>query len=357
MNTFQASALALCIPLASANAFSLFEGVQYTDLEYEGLYSNDIDVQRASILYSQDRGDWDFELRLGYVDYELEYEPFAFLGGTPTTIDEDTREISFTVGRTISDTVDTSLSFSAYDGFSDYRSIWIAEYYRQTFSPFPASGYVDPDPEGFSISSGWVWTPKLGTIFSFDLAYSEDTIAPGWDFGAPANDLLKTRAFSVRWEQAVNPKVKTETSFSLSDITDRDPRINLQSSWNVALAKDLTLGLQAGASKEQPSFESIYAGLTLTHNITSHWSITGSARFYDDSGEIESSGFNSSAPGVQSGELGLSALYTKGSHSLRLGISRLYTDYDPVDSDNEFFTHLYQDRNWWTSRIAYTYNF
>ena len=336
--------------------FRLFEGEQEFDLEYEALLSSEIEVHRAAMRYSQQRGAWRADLGVSITDYSIDYQPFAPLGGLPADLSETNRQFSLSVGYDVSESLESSFTINHYDGFADFRSIWIAEYYRQAFN-FPGSGYQAPDPHGFSVTSGWVWDPKAGTRVSLDLTYGEDTIAPGWSFRDPGNDLLKNRAFSLSWEQAINPSLKTETSFTYFDITDREARMILQSSWNWAITDDLTLGANIGGSREEPDFEAIYGGISLTYQVNPRLSIRADARLYDDTGEIETSGFNASAPGLQSSEVGLSALYEIGPHSLRIGVSRYLTDYGAPDPENEFFTNLYDDRDWWTIRTAYSFRF
>jgi hypothetical protein len=336
--------------------FQLFAGEQELDLEYEGLLSNEIEVQRAAMRYSQRRGLWRTDIGASMTDYSIDYQPFAPLGGLPEGLSETTRQFNLSASYALSGSVESSLAFSHYDGFADFRSIWIAEYYRQAFN-FPGSGYQAPDPHGFSIVSGWVWDPKPGTRFSLDLTYGEDTIAPGWSFRDPGNDLLKNRAFSLSWEQAINPSLKTETSFTYFDITDREARMIFSSSWNWAMSDDLTLGANFGGSREEPDFEAVYGGISLTYQLNPRLSIRAEARLYDDSGEIETSGFNASAPGLRSSEVGLSALYEIGAHSFRIGVARYLADYGSPDPENEFFTNLYDDRDWWTIRTAYSFRF
>jgi len=334
----------------------LFTGLQNIDVEYEGLFSSNLDIQRESFSYQQERAKWTFALSYFQTEYGLEYEPFAPLGGSDNSLNESNHQGSLSIGCTLQNDLETSVSVTSYDGFSDYRSIWIAEYYRQTFN-FPGSGYFAPDPEGFSITNGWRWDPQIGTSLSIDLSYSEDTIAPGWTFGSPANDLLKNRIVSIRWEQAINPSLKTETSFYYSDITGREPRLNLQSSWNHALTNEITLGAQLGGSREESDFDSFYGGLSLTYEVNDYLSLKLNGRLYTDSGEIETSGFNSAAPEINTAEIGISALIEHGDHSFQLGISSFINNYKDTDPDNEFFTNLYDDRDWITVRAAYTFEF
>ena len=334
----------------------LFTGLQNIDVEYEGLFSSNRNVQRGSFSYQQKHEKWTFALSYFQTEYGLEYKPFAPLGGSDKRLEESNHQGSLSIGYTLQNNIETSVSVTSYDGFSDYRSIWIGEYYRQAFN-FPGSGYFAPDPKGFSISNSWGWDPQIGTSLSIDLSYSEDTITPGWTFGSPAYDLLKNRILSIRWEQAINPSLKTETSFYYSDITDREPRLNLQSSWNYALTNEITLGAQLGGSREESDFDSFYGGLSVTYEVNDYLSLKFNGRLYSDSGEIETSGFNSAAPGINTAEIGISALIEHGDHAFQLGISSFTNNYKDTDSDNEFFTNLYDDRDWITIRAAYTFEF
>ncbi|MDB4374265.1 hypothetical protein OAG86_03085 [Akkermansiaceae bacterium] len=345
------------LTVGSLPAADLFDGLQRLDSEFEGLFSDDIDVWSAAISYEQERNDWTISLGLTRINYDLEYSPVATLGGTALDLSENTLLGNITLAKDVSNDLQLSFGARGYDGYADYRSIWVAEYYRQNFS-FPGSGYSPPDPSGWSLSAGLVWSPRIESRLNFSLNYGQDTIAPGW--ASPfesSNDLLESRAVSIRWEETLNPSLKTETTLSYSDITDRDPRVLIQSAWNYAISDDLTLRAQMGAGRENPDFESIYGGLSLDYQLTDQWSVALSSRLYHDSGEIENSGFNTAAPGLQSVETGLSVLYQKGDHSLRASLSYYHTDYDTVDPSNDFFANLYQDRDWIAMRLAYSLNF
>lgn len=344
---------------APAETFSrpdFFGGIQALDVEGEAMLSSDIDIWRTAARYSQDRGSWSLEAGVSFTDYSIDYEPFARFGGASTKLDESAWQADLTLGRELNETLEATLTYSGYDGYADYRSIWIAEYYRQAFN-FPGSGYHAPDPHGWSLAGGLVWDPEIGTRFGLDLIFGRDTIAPGWGFRTHGRDLLETRAVAIRWEEAINPRLKSELSLLYSDVTDRDPRVHLQSSWAFILTDDLTLRAQLGGATEDPDFDAYYGGLSLDYQFADAWSCTVGGRYYEDSGEIESAGFNTAAPGIESTELGASVLYDNGTHAVRLGVSYFDTSYDPLDFENSFFANLYQDRDWWTVRLAYTLNF
>lgn len=333
----------------------LFGGLQRFDSEFEGLCSDDIDVWSAALSYEQERNGWRLNAGLTRLDYSLDYVPAS--GGLPTDLSESTLLGNLSIARELNSDFELSLGLRTYDGFANYRSLWIAEYYGQDFQ-FNGSGYSPPSPGGWSLTGGAVWNPRVESRVNFSLTYGEDRIAPGWSTPfESSNDLLKSRSTSIRWEETLSPKLKTETLFTYSDITDRDPRVLLQSSWNYAFNDDFTLRLHTGAVKENPNFESIYGGISLDYQVSTNWSLALSTRLYHDSGEIENSGFNTAAPGLKSSEIGLSALYQKGEHSIRASVSYYDTHYDAVDADNEEFLNLFQDRNWVAMRLAYSLSF
>lgn len=334
----------------------LFDGIQTFDLEYELLDSSDIKVRSGSASYQQEREDWTFSGRFGYIGYLLAYRPSPKLGGLDRSLSESTWSGDLSVSRKLNDSWEISLGGRVYDGFSDYRSIWIAEFYRQDFN-FPSSGYYAPDPGGWSVTGGVAWSPSITRQVSLDVTYGQDTIAPGWTFQQPSNDLLQTYAVSARWQETLSPKLKIETSLSLSDVTSRQHRIIAQTSWHYALTSQLTLRAQAGGGKENPGFSSAYGGLYLHTELTSAWSVGVGARIYDDRGEIETSGFNTSAPGLSSAEFGMTALYQKNSHALRVSLSHFDTNYEPVSAENADFENLYRDRSWIALRLAYSREF
>lgn len=352
----RASLLTFVATLPLLHAQDIFSGIQTLDFDFEALYSSDIDVIASSISYEQNRGDWTFGAGYSVSNYEIDYAPVVTLGGISTELSETTWSGHLSLGRKLSEDWEISIGGRIYEGFADYRSIWIAEYYRQTFN-FPASGYTAPNPGGWSLTTGLVWTPSITRLISLDFNYGNDTIAPGWTFRQPSNDLLVIKAVALRWQETLNPRVKTETSINFSDLTDRQHRVIVQSAWNYAVTDDLTFRLQLGGGKENPSFSSAYAGVGLSYSVNDNWTVGAVARVYYDSGEIENSGFNTAAPGLTSSELGLNARYTNGEHTVSLSVSYFDTNYDPVDAHNDFFANLYQDRDWGVFRLAYTREF
>jgi hypothetical protein len=255
----------------------------------------------------------------------------------------------------------TALKFRGYEGFADYRSIWIAEFYKQFFGAF--DGYYSPEPRGyaFGLTTKWDYQPGAGFV-SLSLDYGRDEIAPGWSFnpfiGAPEADkeVLHTISANLRLEQAVTGWLKTEAEVYVRKITDREPRFGIRHSW-AAAAGPVALRLTGGYTEESPSFEALYGSAVLEWKMTKQWLFHVGYRVYEDTGEIQAAGFNALAPAVRTSELFAGLLWERSNISVSLGVGRLKTDYDPLSEDNEFFGNLYRDRDWMTFRAAVSVKF
>ncbi len=187
----------------------------------------------------------------------------------------------------------------AYDGFSDYRSLWIAEYYDQFAGFLP--GYEVADPHGASVTLCGVWTclsraGKLGASFT----YGRDHIVPAWTAeGAAATrtrDVLDTFSARLLWEAALHPRLKMQHALRLTDVTNRSLRTQLNSKLVWAATDRLSLRLQGGGALESPDFKAWFAGAALEFEFTPAWHAGLSARWYEDTGELETSNFQHRRP-------------------------------------------------------------
>lgn len=97
--------------------------------------ADDIDIQTYSTLFSGNEREWTVEGGVSLAAYRETYVPVLF--GTTGKLTEETLQANLGVTREWSREWSGTLTISVYDGFSDYRSIWISEYYRQLFDAFP----------------------------------------------------------------------------------------------------------------------------------------------------------------------------------------------------------------------------
>jgi len=353
---------------AHRNPLSFFSGIQRIDLGQDLLHSADIDVQRSTVLYQLEKNTWTFEANLAFTDIGVDYsDP---VGATSRAfIREQSWSGGLTLGTNLADSLLATLGFSTYEGFIDFQSAWISEYYDQ-FVGIPFAGTYRPaSPEGRALSTGLVWdyAPGIGRITA-NASYSKDDIVPAWsaipnpdNFFIPEAqatiDALDTYQASITWEAALNPTLRSQLTLRYSDITVRDPRYQLRSQWAWAMTSRLTARTHLGGAIERPDFEAFYGGVTLDYEINSNWSISTSARLYRDTGEVVSAGFNTAAPALDSYELSASVAWTNGTTTIRLGAGIYDTDYDEPDEDNQFFANLYEHRDYFLGRFALSHNF
>lgn len=336
-----------------------FSGIQEIETVGEVLAASDILVESYRVDYSGKEGPWTLDVGLGWNRYRIDYQPILF--GTTERLDEGTWLANAALTHEWSKQWSGSLSLRGYEGFSDYRSLWTSEFYRQFFGAFPA--YRDPDPKGAAVGASTVWTYLRGAgQAELTLEAGRDEIAPGWSFnpalGQPESDreTLDTVSGSLRVEQVLNGWLKSEVVLSARQTSDRQPRFGIRNAW-AAAAGPLAFRLSGGYSEEAPAFDAWYGGALVEWRFLPHWSVNAGYRLYEDSGEIETSGFNAQAPPLESSEIHAGVLWDRGDLAISAGVGFLDTDYEALSADNQFFGNLYRDRDWWTFRLAASFNF
>lgn len=209
---------------------AIFAGSQRVDAELEGLTSDDINVWRESLTYEQARDGRTFTAAAAHRSLEIDYQPTIVT--SPAHRREDTWEGSLEIARRLSGAWEISLSGRAYDGFADYRSLWIAEYYDQFVGFLP--GYEKADPHGISatLEAAWDYLPRTARLTAA-FTFGRDAIVPAWS--ALGLDLVRTRdvldtfSGSLLWEAALSPRVKMQHTLRATQITAREIRVQFQS--------------------------------------------------------------------------------------------------------------------------------
>lgn len=336
-----------------------FSGLQEIEASGEVLTANDIAVESYRLAYSGVEGPWTLDLGLGLNHYGIDYVPVLF--GDSLRLGEETWQGDIAVTREWNKEWSNTLSFRGYEGYADYRSVWIAEFYRQFFGAFDQ--YAAPAPSGyaFGVTTAWNYLPSSGKA-ELNLEFGKDEIAPGWSFnaeiGEPEADLdtLDTVNGGLRVEQAINGWLKSELAFTARETTDREPRYSIRNAW-AASSGPVAIRLTGGYSEEAPTFDASYGSIQIEWKFLPQWSLHSGYRLYADSGEIEASGFNAQAPELDSSEIFAGILWDRGDLAISGSIGFLDTDYADLSEDNQFFGNLYRDREWWSARLAVSYRF
>ncbi|MGJ8724511.1 MAG: hypothetical protein ACSHYB_08135 [Roseibacillus sp.] len=346
---------------------SLFSGSQRFDSEYEALYNEDIWVGRTSQTFEHEVDDITLTVNGYYTEQYINYtDP---VGATlPIERQENTWGTSLTLAYQATDTLSVSGGGRYYDGFADYQSIWIAEYYDQFVGGAGSvAGYDAAEPYGWAYDLGVVWDYRRGGRLTASFSYGQDEIVPAWSRvpnpitfrpePVPTRSDFITYSGSLNWEQALNENLKTQLIFRATGTTDRQVRYQLQNNWAWAMTDKLTLRGQVGATYENPNFEAYYGGLNLNYEIASGWHAGLGARIYHDSGEFTTAGFNTAAPELDSSEISASLAWKGSETSVRLSFGFFDSNYGALGADNEFFSGLYQDRHFLVSRLAISHQF
>lgn len=331
------------------------------EADFESLWSSDILLTQSSIAYSQTRPSTQLNAGFSYgsVDFDYSPVPFDFLGrATDVGEDQFAAQVSWKA-RPI-ERVTGLASAGFYEGFTDYRSAWLAEYYRQQFATLP--GYEGADPNGWNLSTGvrWEYMPSTGFL-QLDLAYLRDNIAPGYEIDFTGlfrgRETLHTYAIGLSTENVLTPRIRALNEVHLLDTTERGLRMTYQSSINLALGERWVWRSYGGLTLEEPEYEAYFVGTTLEFELTPSLLVAVNGRFYKDSGEIENSLlFSAAAPDIHSYQAGLSLRWLMENSVFKFTAAPYFTRYAPTGLGTAFFRNLYQDRDWGIAQITYSIN-
>jgi hypothetical protein len=343
------------------------------EADLEGVWSSDMLLTDSRLLYRHEIGDVEWDAAFSYASFDIDYRPF--IGFDPSGYEEDLDEDRF--GGQINlryaplDPLTLLAGGGLYDGYPDYRRVWIANRYRQKYDNPNSTrkpGYEEPDPKGWNVSAGarWEYLPLAG-FAELKLGYAADQTAPGYEDSQDSmgnylllrgREHLQIKSLMLSSENVLTSWLRSLNEFTIIDTTDRELRFSYQGSLNVAVAPKWVVRGHGGLSTEEPQFDAFFFGATLEWEPIRRLFLSVNARYYEDTGEIEDSVLTSSAaPPLQSWELGAGVRYVWGRSALKLYVARLRTNYDPINASTAEFFYLYSDRNWELAQIAYSWEF
>ncbi len=334
----------------------------------EALWSSDIILVENYINYRVTGAYADFGLGVSYSILDIDYLPFAPADnvGFPNHLSEGRSSFLLNFSRDLSPSLTFSATGGGYNGFTDYRSLWLDEYYRQQFSGI--EGYTTADPRGFNFILGlrWEYIPGNGFI-EVTGSYSEDEISPGYErvlFEPLVRgiDFLKSSSLGVNLENVLTSRLRSLQQFQFIDTTARELRFSYQGSLNWAVKESWVFRAVGGATVEDDAdrgtFNSFSAGFNLEHDWNQTWFLSISARYYQDNGQIEESLLvDSGVLPLQTFESGITLRWQGENTSFKIVAQPYFTRFDRVEQDVAPFANLYTDRDWALFGFTYSYSF
>ncbi len=353
---------------------ALFQAPVSHVLEPDGefVWTRDIQLTESRLRYAQEAGDTSWDASFSYASMDVDYRPFRLFDffGFEEELHEDRFGGQVNIRQRLSAPLTVSLAGGLYDGYPDYRRVWIANRFRQKYANPPISfspAYVEPDPKGWHANAGarWEYLPAVG-FADVRAGYAYDRTAPGYEEietpqGAVPHrgrEQLDSALVNASSENVLTPWLRSLNELSWTLTTDRDLRFSYRGSINVAAGERFSFRGYGGITTEAPQFDAWFIGVTAEYEPAPRLLLSVTGRYYNDNGEIiDPSLTSSAAPPLKSWEVGLGLRYTWGRSSFKLYGGPFWTDYAPVVTSGAEFYHLYGDRNWGLAQIAYSLQF
>ena len=334
-----------------------------SDFAFEGMLSSDLALWDLMAGASLEQPSWTGRVRLGGSGIAADYVPgpdeFWARANSLAEL-RSTGQMEYRLRRPEHFT--WLFSGGAYQGFSDYRSMWLNEYYRQKWSSFPE--YKIADPWGANVAGGirWEWLPSTGFLQA-QAMYQCDEVAPGYT-KIPFGPLVRRRAFletisgQLNSEIALHRRIRMLNAIQVTATTERDIRFSLQNSLYCAIAEHWTLHPELASTWETPDFYSGSLGIAVDYDWASHWFLGLFARYYQDNGQPNQSLPESEAsPPLKTIASGINLRWQGEKVGLKLMMGPYLSFYETSGSPPTTYPNLYRDRNWLYIQCAMDYRF
>ncbi|MEM9157764.1 MAG: TlpA disulfide reductase family protein [Verrucomicrobiota bacterium] len=319
---------------------------------FERYSSSDVEIANTKLSFNLSGRSWESTISIVENVSELNYTPSdRDLIGIAETRSESMRQFSLDVEKGAGDAFKALYSLGAYEGFTDYRSIWLDEFYRQQFEP--VEGYEEADPKGVSLSIGgrWEYVPATATA-DFILGYQMDEISPAYE-AAPFEPLrrgtsdMETAFASLNSENLVSRKLRVRQDLRFAETTSRSLRTQYSIKANYAASELWVARFGLGKTWESGSFRSSYWGASVERDVTRSVTVGAFGRRYWDSGEIKDPEIlSTAAPELETRRWGLSIEWVWESISFRLMGGEYRTSYGELPDISFQFENLYRNRDW-----------
>jgi len=287
------------------------------EVNSEGLWTSGINLTDSSAAYRQTRRNLDLNLSLSYSTLDLDYQPADFdIISQAADLSEHRVAVQGGLKRKVTPSLSLLGSGGYYDGYVNYRTLWLNEYYRQYYSD--VRGYRAVNPNGYNLSAGFRWEYQPATAFlQIDALYSQGNVPSGYEIVVlpppqigtellRSPDRLHTAGGRLALENVLTRRIRTLNEFQVVATTEREPRFSYQGSMNWAVAERWVLRSVTGFSVEEPNFHAFSFAATLEYDWEQTWFLSVFGRYYQDNGEIDNPQlFNVAAPALETVQVGL----------------------------------------------------
>lgn len=334
----------------------------------EILVSDDVAIWQGTLRGAGVLGGWTGAATFERVGYEVEYRPVAFdFTGRAVDLSEGTTAARVEGRRPLGDKWEALASAGYRNGFSNYRSLWLAEYFEQRFSELDgvpgAELYRKPEPEAASGGLGMRWQYVPANAFArIGLSYTSERVAPGYEIDFDGvrrgRERIESSSVNVASENVLSSRLRSRVGGRATKTSERAWRYSFDAALNAALGESWTLRVSAGGATESPGFEAGFAEAAVERRLTGSLSVVIDARYYEDSGEIEDAFlFTTAAPGTSNRRVGIGLRYEGERWQGRAQIATSEARYEATNPSTDFFQNLYQDRRWANLQLAVGKNF
>ncbi|MCZ6671475.1 MAG: TlpA disulfide reductase family protein [Verrucomicrobia bacterium] len=346
-----------------------YKGIEYS-AGSEILLSSDVFLFSSSLQRTRtlNFSDWDMLFIYGHIDIDYEPVPEADVIGRSTKLAEPNASAQFTYRISKTTNFEYQLSGGGYTGFTDHRSLWLDEYYRQQFSGL--DGYIDANPQGINVSGGVQWdtTSTLG-VLGATIVFQKDDVAPGYDRPlfqplVRGREQLDTSSLLLEQESVISKTARMRHQLQLTKTTDRELRYRYSGSVNYAPGENWVLRAEGAAThesveqEEESDFRAYSVGIILEHDWDQQWFVGITGRRYKDNGKIETSILVSSGPpALETTHAGVTLRHQGENSSWKLSLAAYRSRFDEIDSPIRPFGNLYKDRNWLLAEVSYNHLF
>lgn len=334
------------------------------ELGGEGMFSRDVRLGDVTATGRLRDPSWDLEMQATRADIGVDYRNAETADplGKRSSLAEARHALQGTVRGRPSGAWTLQASGGGYDGYTDYRSLWLNEYYQQRFGPL--EGFRVAQPGGWNASAGARWAVRPGDRFlQWDVLWQHDVVAPAYE-KFPFQPLIRrrddldTRGVRVGAEAILGRRVRGLFEAQVLWTTERRPRLSLRPSVHWALAESWVVHASAGVTLEQPRYASGSAETLLEHEWPAGWFGGVSLRYYHDNGQLNQSLPESTAsPGLQTYQAAVVVRWQGDPWGLKVLVGPYLNDYAAVPSPLNPFVHLYRDRAWVTAQVALSRTF